>query len=187
MPGPTRPAPLRVLAISGSLRTHSSNRELLRAAARIAPEEFSVSLYEGVGELPHFNPDLDGIDSVPPTPVAELRARVAEADVLLISTPEYAHGIPGSLKNALDWLVSGPEIPGKPIAVLMTSGRSVHAPAALNEVLRTMSAHVVVLEPPFVPLDGRRMDATAVLADASLAAIVRGALESLRRARLGGP
>ncbi len=178
--------PLRVLAISGSLRARSSNTEVLRAAERLVPDEFAVSLYTGIGELPHFNPDLDHEESVPPRAVAELRARVANADVVLISTPEYAHGVPGSLKNALDWLVSGSEIPGKPIGVLMTSGRPVHARTSLEETLRTMSTRVVTLEPGFVPLDGRRMDAAAILADAELSKVLRSTLESLRRAHLGG-
>ncbi len=183
---PSDASPLRVLAISGSLRAQSSNTEVLRAATRLAPGEFDVALYEGTGALPHFNPDLDRPGSVAPPPVADLRARVAAADVALISTPEYAHGVPGSLKNALDWLVSGPEIPGKPIAVLMTSRYSVHAPVALREILRTMSARVVALEPGFVPLDGRRMTAEQVLADAELSKMLRAALETLRAAHLDG-
>lgn len=178
--------PLRVLAISGSLRARSSNSEVLRAAARLAPDEFALSLYTGIGELPHFNPDLDREESVPLPPVADLRARVADADVVLISTPEYAHGVPGSLKNALDWLVSGPEIPGKLVAVLMTSGRSVHARASLEETLRTMSTRVVTLEPGFVPLDGRRMDADAILEDVELSKVLRSTLHTLRRLHLGG-
>ncbi len=185
-PDRTPPAPLRVLAISGSLRERSSNTEVLRAAARIAPDEFLVSLYAGIGALPHFNPDLDRVESVPPATVAELRARIAAADVVLISTPEYAHGVPGSLKNALDWLVSGPEIPGKPFGVLMASRYSVHAPAALKETLRTMSARVVDLDPGFVPLDGRRLGADEMLQDAELGQAIRRALESLRDAHLAG-
>ncbi|MEP7382688.1 MAG: NADPH-dependent FMN reductase [Gemmatimonadota bacterium] len=174
--------PLRILAVSGSLRARSSNAEVLRAATMLAPDEFLVTLYEGVGDLPHFNPDLDRPESVIPPVVADLRARIAAAHAVLISTPEYAHGVPGSLKNALDWLVSGPEIPGKPIAVLMTSRYSVHAPAALSEILRTMSARVVALEPGCVSLDGRRLAATQVLADPDLARVLRAALESLRAA-----
>ena len=183
---PADARPLRVLAVSGSLRAQSSNREVLRAATELAPSDFDVELYEGVGELPHFNPDLDRPGSVAPPPVADLRARIAAADVVLISTPEYAHGVPGSLKNALDWLVSGPEIPGKPIAILMTSRYSVHAPVALREILRTMSARVVELDPGFVPLDGRRMTSKEVLADAELAQLLRLTLETLRAAHLDG-
>jgi chromate reductase len=97
---------MRILAISGSLRAASSNTALLRAAAALAPEGMEVVLYGGLGDLPHFNPDLEG--AAPPA-VIDLWARVREADGLLIACPEYAHGVPGAMKNALDWLVGGDE------------------------------------------------------------------------------
>ncbi len=100
---------IRLLAISGSLRAVSSNTSLLKAAQLLAPETMRIELYDGLASLPHFNPDLD-IEPLPP-PVAELRAKIGVADGLLISSPEYARGVPGSLKNALDWLVSGAEFP----------------------------------------------------------------------------
>ncbi|MEY2616468.1 MAG: hypothetical protein QOH78_2241 [Verrucomicrobiota bacterium] len=93
---------MRILAISGSLRSTSSNTTVLRAAQILAPPGVEVILYESLGVLPHFNPDLDGDE--PPQLVLELRSEVGLADGLLISSPEYAHGVPGSLKNALDWL-----------------------------------------------------------------------------------
>jgi chromate reductase len=68
---------------------------------------------------------------------------IGAADALLISTPEYAHGLPGSLKNALDWLVGSHEFPGIPFGLVSTSSRSVHAPAQLLDVVRTMSAVIV--------------------------------------------
>src|SRR5204863_353467 len=114
----------RILAISGSLRARSSNTELLKAAAAVAPRSLRVALYTGLAELPHFNADLDVEGAVPPSAVHALRASVAAADGILICSPEYAHGVPGTLKNAFDWLVSGPEIPGKPIGLLNASARS---------------------------------------------------------------
>src|SRR5437764_1175741 len=100
---------VRILAISGSLRAVSSNTALLRAAAALAPEGVEVELYGGLGDLPHFNPDLDDPDHKDrePAAVTDLRARVRSADGLLIAAPEYAHGVPGAMKNALDWLVGG--------------------------------------------------------------------------------
>jgi NAD(P)H-dependent FMN reductase len=178
--------PLRVLAITGSLRARSSNTEILRAAAMLAPDEFAVELYAGLGDLPHFNPDLDREGSVLPAPVTHLRARVASADVALISSPEYAHGVPGSLKNALDWLVSGPEMIDKPVALLNTSGRSVHAPAALAEVLRTMSARVIPLNKPVVPLAGRPLVAADILGDAELSGVIMDALRALHTSARSG-
>src|SRR4051794_17451133 len=86
-----------LLAISGSLRSASSNVSLLRAAQQLAPEGVRIEQYERIGELPHFNPDL--MEQLP-APVADLFALVGRVDGLLISCPEYARGIPGSFKNA---------------------------------------------------------------------------------------
>ena len=143
--------PFRIFAMSGSLRARSSNTDILRAAAAASPAEFTVDVYTDLGSLPHFNPDDDQEDSVLPPPVTALRARIAAAAAIVISSPEYAHGVPGSLKNALDWLVSGPEMVGKPVALLNTTDRAVHAPAQLAEILRTMSARVIDLPPSVVP------------------------------------
>ena len=133
---------MKVLAIPGSLRATSSNAALLRAAAAVAPPGTELVLYDGLGGLPHFSPDLD-VEPVPP-PVAALRAQIDAADALAISSPEYAHGIPGSLKNALDWLVSAGEPIGKPVLLVSASPSGAgHAHAQLLEVLRTMSMQVV--------------------------------------------
>jgi chromate reductase, NAD(P)H dehydrogenase (quinone) len=170
---------MHILAISGSLRAHSSNAEVLRAAGMLAPESVSVTLYRGLNDLPHFNPDMDTEGAVLPNAVQQLREAVARADALLISSPEYAHGVPGSLKNALDWLVSGPEMPGKPTGLLTASTRSVHAHSALAETLRTMSAELVPDAMVAVPLDGRRLEASAIVADPELSGAIRTALNAL--------
>ena len=91
---------MTVLAIAGSLRAASSNAALVRAVAALAPDGLAVRVYEGLGDLPLFSPDLD-VDPVP-APVAALRSAVRAADAVLICTPEYAYGMPGALKNALD-------------------------------------------------------------------------------------
>jgi len=133
---------MKILAIAGSLRTTSSNAALLRAAAEVAPAGTEVVLYDGLGGLPHFSPDLD-VEPVPGA-VAALRAQIGAVDALAISSPEYAHGMPGSLKNALDWLVSAFEPIDKPVLLVSGSpGGAVHAHAQLLEVLRTMSMRVV--------------------------------------------
>src|SRR5690606_40201435 len=94
---------MKILAISGSLRATSSNTHVLLALARLAPDDVEVSLCRSVADLPHFNPDVEGAADLPAAVLA-LRADLAAADALAISCPEYAHGIPGSFKNALDWL-----------------------------------------------------------------------------------
>ncbi len=130
---------MKLLAISGSLRATSSNAALVRAVARLAED---VTIYGDLGALPHFSPDLDG-DS-PPASVLALRAAIGAADALVIATPEYAHGMPGSLKNALDWLVSAAEPIDKPVLLISASpGGAAHAHAQFGEVLRTMSMNLV--------------------------------------------
>jgi len=170
---------VKILAISGSLRVRSSNTELLRATALVAPAGWTFDFYDGLAGLPHFNPDLDAEGSTPPEPVRELRARIAAADALLICSPEYAHGVAGSMKNALDWLVSDAEMVGKPVGLLNASARAVVAHAALAETLRTMSTALVPAASIVVPLDGRRLDAAGIAAAPTLAAALRGALDAL--------
>ena len=135
---------MNLLAISGSLRAESSNARLLRAAAAVAPAGVRLTLYEGLAALPHFNPDLDGEGAVPPPAVAEWRRRLAAADGVVISSPEYAHGVPGSLKNALDWIVSSGELTDKPVALLTAApGGGAFAHGALTATLAVMGARVL--------------------------------------------
>ena len=166
-----------ILAISGSLRRQSSNTSALQAAIRLAPPTMRIELYGALGELPFFNPDLDTEDA--PPAVQALRHRIGEADGLLLCSPEYARGIAGVLKNALDWLVSSVEFPDKPVAILNASQRATHADAALRLTLQTMSARLVGHESMVLPLQGRNLDAEGIVADAALAAIVRSALGEL--------
>jgi len=168
------PTPLHVLTISGSLRSASSNSRLLRAAKQLAPIQLVLEPYEGLGTLPHFNPDLDG-PSVP-EPVAMLRRLVSQADGLLISSPEYARGVPGTLKNALDWLVGGPEMSGKPVALLNASPRATHAQAQLAETLGTMAARVLDAGSATLPLLGAGLDERGIVATPALAEPLRRAL-----------
>ncbi len=93
---------LRILAIPGSLPAASSNATLLDSAAALTPGNVEVIVYRGLAALPHFNPDLD--NDLVSLPVSEFRSQLRISDGILFSTPEYAHGIPGVLKNALDGL-----------------------------------------------------------------------------------
>lgn len=171
---------ISILAICGSLRAASLNRAALGAAAQLAPAGITVYLYEGIGQLPLFNPDLDHAGG---PQVADWRARIDAADALLIGSPEYAHGITGVMKNALDWLVSMDTFPGKPVALLNTSPRASHARDSLQEILLTMSARVIPAASVSLPLQGSGLDtAAAVLARADLATSVRAALLALAQA-----
>jgi len=171
---------VRILAISGSLRAASSNSRLLEAAAALAPAGVAWVRYEDLGELPHFNPDIEARGL--PAPVAALRAQVAAAGAIVISSPEYAHGVPGSLKNALDWLVSGVELPGKPVALFNPSATSTHAQAALVEILTTMSARVIADATVTLPLGAKKLEVAGMIADPAIAAAIRAAIAALRKA-----
>ncbi len=130
-----------LLALSGSLRADSSNATILRHLARLAPDGVKAVLYEGLGDLPLFSPERDG--DAPPAAVTDLRRQLAAADGVLICTPEYAFGIPGALKNALDWTVGSGEFSEKPVAFVTASGLGERAHQALGWVLEALGARVV--------------------------------------------
>ena len=154
----------------------------------LAPADMRIVMYGGLGSLPHFNPDLDPdldpkLESVVLPPVCgELRREVGLSDGLLICSPEYAHGIAGSMKNALDWLVGSTEFPGKPVAVLNASPRASHADAQLREILKTMSARLVEQASIVVPVQGTQLDVPGIVSDPALSALLRKALMHLREA-----
>ena len=168
---------MQILTISGSLRAHSANTAVLEAIRLVAPSDTSVTRYAGLGALPPFNPDDDG--EIPPREVAALRAAVARADALIVSSPEYAHGVPGALKNLLDWLVASVEFPGKTVALINASPRARHAQAQLVEVLTTMNAVLAPPAPVDIPLLGRTLDAAAIAADPELGGLLRGVLAAI--------
>src|SRR5438477_6154330 len=163
---------IRVLAISGSLRAGSSNTALLESAARLAHAGMEIAVFTGLGDLPHFNPDLDGEGHEAPLAVASLRELVSAADGLIVSSPEYAHGVPGSLKNALDWLVSYPDFAGKPVVLWNASGAGGdRAQAALIEILQTMSARVLVEDSLLAPFLRKKLAPGADLPDDAALAV----------------
>ena len=169
---------MNILALPGSLRAASINAAFCRAASRLAPPPLVISVYAGLGALPLFNADLEGD---PPREVREFRDAVASADALLIASPEYAHGISGTMKNALDWLVSFEGFIGKPVALVNASPRARHAYEALREVLQTMSADIVSDACMTLPLLGAAVTEDAIVASRELAPRIREGLKSLAR------
>ena len=165
----------KILALCGSLRSVSMNAALLRAAARLAPAGIRVELFEEIGLLPLFNPELE---STMPAPVQVLHAQITSSDALLIASPEYAHGVTGVLKNALDWLVSFEGFVDRRVAIFNASPRSVHADAALREILTTMSARLVSAACLALPLRGTGITEQGIL-DSGHAADIRRALALL--------
>jgi chromate reductase, NAD(P)H dehydrogenase (quinone) len=168
---------LRILAISGSLRRTSSNSALIEAAAILAPENVEVLVFQGLAEIPPFNPDLD-MDPVPQS-IGRFRAALLDCHAVVISSPEYAHGVSGVLKNALDWIVGSGELVGKPLALINTSARATHAWNSLVETLTVMSARVIPEASVTIPLQGRTLDAQGIAADAELSTLMRAAIDAL--------
>ncbi len=164
---------LTLLAISGSLRAKSSNGSLLLAAQSLAPEGVEVRISDGLGRLPLFNPDLD--EEPGPPAVVDLRERIRAADGVIVSSPEYAHGVPGAMKNALDWLVGSGELVDKPVALWNASPTSTYAHAALLEILGVMSARLLPEASIAIPLR-RGMEAEEIAADPAFAETIRAAL-----------
>jgi len=168
---------MKILAISGSLRSQSSNTAVLRAAKLVAASGIEVEVFDRLGELPHFNADFDEVGV--PEPVARFREQVGAADALIISSPEYAHGVPGSLKNALDWLVGDTQFAGKRVALIGLEGRAEYAQAALRETLRTMAAQFVEPACIALPHRARVLDVDGLVADAEVATSLRAAIQAL--------
>ncbi|GAA3513812.1 NADPH-dependent FMN reductase [Actinocatenispora rupis] len=162
-----------ILGISGSLRADSHNSALLRAAQRLAPPGVAVQIYDGLGDIPPYDMDLD-TPQARPAAVQALRDRVTASDGLLIATPEFNYSIPGVLKNAIDWVSTdwtgreGEPLRRKPVAVVgaaPTNFGSVRAQLALRQVLLWTDSDVVVKPEVIVFRSHERIDANGDLVD----------------------
>jgi chromate reductase, NAD(P)H dehydrogenase (quinone) len=174
---------MRILAISGSLRASSTNTKLVRAMAALAPADMHITIYEGLGELPHFSPDLDGDNS--PAPVIDLRAQLQAADGVLICTPEYAFGVPGSLKNALDWTVSTGDFSGKPVAAVSASplwGGGDKAHASLLLTLAALGASVPKQAKLTIPHINKKLNTNGEISDPATVQALKAVLDALAQA-----
>ncbi len=173
---------MRVLAVSGSIKPTSTNSALLRAAAAIADPAMEFTFFDRqIGDLPHFRPDHDEEGMTPPAEVAAFRGLLARSEGLVISCPEYAHGVPGSFKNALDWIVSSGELTDKPVALFMAGpGGARQAWAALAPTLRVMGCDLV--HEASLVVAGRHFNELGRLGDAGLEADLRRGLEALAAA-----
>ena len=174
---------MRILAISGSLRQESHNTDLLRGAAAAAPDGISLELYEGLKDIPPYDAD-DDVPGERPLAVERFKAALAEADGVLVSTPEYNSSIPGVLKNALDWasrpLVESP-VRNKPVAVLSSSTGmfgGVWAAAETRKVLGALGARALEETVAVAKADVRLADGV----DAELLAELRSVVDALAAA-----
>lgn len=171
---------INILAISGSLNSKSSNTAVLRAAQKVAPGNMHITIYNGLDDLPHFSPDRDFDHS--PQSVLHLRAQLQTADAVIICTPEYAFGMPGSLKNLLDWTVSSGEFVHKTVAAwsaspMQTAGTKAHA--WLLQVLGVLTADIVTEATVNIPFIKTRLDASGEVADDAIITSLKTALEAL--------
>jgi NAD(P)H-dependent FMN reductase len=129
-----------VLVINGSIRARSTNALLIHAIQELGKDLFIMNLFNGLDHLPHFNSDLD--QESPPAPVTRWRDQLKSADGILICTPEYAMGVPGVLKNAIDWTVSSAEFWHKPTALITASSHGLKGHASLLETLKIIEANM---------------------------------------------
>ena len=132
------PNPIKILAITGSTRKNSSNYKILKHISENLKTEFEVEIFEDLEELPHFNPDLDTDN--PPEAIISFRNKVAQANGIIICTPEYVFSLPGSLKNALEWCVSTTIFSKKKIGLITASASGEMAHEQLILIMKTLEA-----------------------------------------------
>jgi chromate reductase len=160
---------LKFLALSGSLRKASYNTAAINALRALAPSNVEIVVGE-IGDLPLFNPDREN-EHIPS--LIKLKSYLKESSGLILATPEYAHGISGPLKNALDWFVSGVEFQYKPIMLINTSPRAFHAQASLREVLITMSGSLIERAHVSIPLLSSDLDSVGIIKSEEIASALK--------------
>ncbi len=152
-----------IFAIPGSLRVGSSNHSILRHLEALVPADIEYTIYNDLALIPPFDPDLDN-DNPPPS-VAALRQLLADANGIIICTPEYAFGVPGQLKNMLDWMVSSSSFVDKPVCLITASSSGTYAHASLLLTLDALSANVVEGAALLIPFIRAKMDKDGNVAD----------------------
>jgi chromate reductase len=165
-----------ILAISGSLRANSSNNAVLAAAARFFPNNVNITTYEGIGNLPHFNDSMS-----PSKEVIDFRDRLRAADGVLICSPEYAFGVPGTLKNALDWTVASAEFVNKPVALITAATGGNNAHAALLLIFKALSANVYPDATLLISFIRSRLSVTGEVTDSLTLDAIRKVVESFMK------
>jgi chromate reductase, NAD(P)H dehydrogenase (quinone) len=167
---------MQILALCGSQRSVSVSAALLRAARELAPAGVEIRLFEDHKRLPLFNPELE---TTLPEQARLLRDAVTAADAILIASPEYAHGVTGTIKNTLDWLVSHEPFAFKPVAVFNPSYQSYHADEALKETLGMMSADLIADACVRIPVIGSGVALDAIAREPRFASAITCALQAI--------
>jgi NAD(P)H-dependent FMN reductase len=164
---------MRILGVSGSLQRRSKNLALLIIASRVAPSGAELLLFDGLRDLPHFNPDMEA-DEVPVS-VRRWRQALADSDAVLIASPEYGFSLPGALKNAIDWVIESGELEGKIVAITAAvpgPERGRRGLQALRDTLSAVRASIVGGEP--IPI-GPEFERTVAALVQALIQTVNGA------------
>jgi chromate reductase len=175
-----------ICGIAGSLRARSYNRALLKAAQELAPDGVEVRIFERLGDLPHYNSDLE-VGGVAPEPVLALRQAIGEADALLLASPEYNHSIPGVLKNAIDWAsrpANASVLNKKPCAIFGASTGvtgTVRGQLAIRQALMFTETHVLLKPEVLIGKAAEKFDAELRLTDEP----TRGSVAKLLAALVG--
>ncbi|UOE46426.1 NAD(P)H-dependent oxidoreductase [Mucilaginibacter sp. SMC90] len=164
-----------ILAISGSLRSGSSNHHILKFLGGLTPADINYSIYDRLADIPPFDPGLD--HESPPEAVSELRSFMKNAAGIVICTPEYAFGVPGQLKNMLDWMVSSSSLVDKPVALITASSVGTHAHAALLLTLGALSAKITNEATLLIPFIRSKIDADGNIVDTETERALRGVMK----------
>lgn len=168
------PKTIKILAISGSLRPNSSNTLLVKAISKMVPDYVEFSIYENLDKISFFNDS----DSAPES-VKEFRKQIADANGVLVCSPEYAFGISGVLKNALDWTVSSSEFLDKPVAIITAAVNGEKAHAALLLVFEALSAKVTEEGTLIIPFIRAKLNLEGEITDQATSHSVSSVINAL--------
>jgi chromate reductase len=166
-----------IFAISGSLRLGSSNHNILKALGEMMPPNIIYTIYNGISAIPAFDPGLDN-DS-PPASVTAFRKQLSGADAIIICTPEYAYGVPGALKNALDWTVSSASFSGKHTALITASTGGENAHEALFKILGAIDANLIEGATLLISFVRSKMDGEGNITDEATAGKLKVVFDAL--------
>ncbi len=169
-----------ILAISGSLREGSSNHSILNWLGRLTPSAVNYFIYNGLSEIPAFDPGID--DQEPPASVSLLREQIAQADAIIICTPEYAFGVPGALKNALDWTVSSGSFSGRITALITASTGGENGHVAMIKILGALDARLNPQTTMLIQFVRSKIDAEGNITDKQTSENLEGLLKFLLQA-----
>jgi len=165
----------KVWAISGSTRQQSTNDNLIKAIADLSAETLDITVYKAIAQLPQFNPDEDTEDVA--AEVTEFRNLLDVADGIIICTPEYAHGVPGTLKNAIDWTISSSNFPHKPTMLITASTDGKYGHAALLETLKVIEAKNVIKLQLVIPFIKTKVSTDGKIIDDKILAEVKNLID----------